>query len=188
MLVALSLITCQLIRFNYNMYCKLRDQVPDWLQIVTKKGIYFLAFVVILVNLAPVVFVSITWIKPQVTVFNVSYLFNVEKIVNSTYDKIPSIALRDMTNKQAHSLSNIKVIDNMSKFEVFSKLVILFLTLSSFLSYILFICVLVCTYECNWFPKLMQKINDPESRPLLPKKEKPDPLDPFCFVFVKTKN
>ena len=176
MLVFFSFITCQLIRFNY-----IRG-VPKWLQRVAKFFLFTFALMGIAVNAAPVGFVLCTWIEPQVLVFNVSYLFNVEN-VSSTYDKIPSIALRDMTKEQAHSLSDIKVIDNMSKFEVFSKLVIFFLTLSSFLSYILFIGVLVCTYECNRLRKFMrdnQLINDP-SQPLQPNKKKPDPLDPFCF-------
>ena len=135
MLVFLSSITFQLITFNYGLkenYFPDSDRTRAALYCL-KTVLFILAFVAILVNLAPVVFVSWTWIEPQVVVFNVSYLFNVEKIVNSTNDEIPPIALRDMTNEQAHSLSDIKVVDNLSKFEVFSKLVILFLTLSSFL-------------------------------------------------------
>ena len=179
MLVFLSLITCQLIRFNY---FKLRDIVPKQLQTILKSIIYFFAFLAVLVNIAPVIFVSWTWIEPQVVVFNVSYLFNVEKIVNSSYDQIPSIALRDMTNQQAHSLSDIKVIDNMSKFEAFSKLVFLFLALSSCLSYVGFIFVLVCTYECNWLRKIKHITDDHElCEPLL--RERPDTcsLEPFCI-------
>ena len=188
MLIFLSLITFQLIRFNY---FKLKDRVPKPIQIILKV-VYIGAFVVILVNAAPVVFVSWTWICPQVVVFNVSYMFKVENVVNSSYDQIPSIALRDMTYEQAHSLSDLKVIDNMSKFEVFSKLVFLFLTLSSCLSYCLFICVLLCTYECNPLRKFMhetQLIDDPEKILLLSedsssrnnKESEIFSLEPFCI-------
>ena len=100
MLVFLSFITFQLIRLNY---FKLRDHVPNCLQKIAKGVIYFLAFVAILMNTVPMVFVLFSWIESQVVVFNVSYLFNVENI-SSTYDKIPPIALRDMSNKQVHSL------------------------------------------------------------------------------------
>ena len=88
-----------------------------------------------------------------------------------------------MTNEQAHSLSDIKIIDNMSKFEVFSKLVILFLTISSSLSYFLFIFVLGCTYKCSSFRKrICEKPDDPEIQPLLDvPEEKPNSLEPFCI-------
>ena len=194
MLIFLSFITCQLIRFNY--FDLKKTCFPDenkkctWKCCgnYTLKTIFFaVAFMAILVNLAPVGFVLGTWIEPQVVVFNVSYLFNVEKIMNSTYEnQIPSIALRDMTYGQAHSLSDDKVINNMSKFESFSKLDILFLTLSSFLSYALFICVLGCTYECNGLRKWMREkhlYDDPERQALIPNNEpeEQESLDPFCM-------
>ena len=187
-LVLLSFITCQLIQFNYfQLHDEMRrNRVPDWLRKVAKviifvfwASVWFSALVVILINLLPVIFVSWTWICPQVVVFNVSYLFNVEKI-NSTYEnQIPSIALRDMTYEQAHSLSYDKVIDNMSKFEVFSKLVILFLAFSSFISYFLFISVLLCTYKCagirHWCIKTIKGKSD----------ELYKPLDPFSMTDPK---
>ena len=160
-LVILSLITCQLIRFNY---FKCHEKKHDGLQITAKVLIYTFAFVAMGISTIPVVLVSIAWANPQVTVFNESYLFYVE----------PS---NNMTDNQTISVSDIAALKDTVSFGVFSKLVILLLTVSSFLSYLVFIIVLLCTYErcplrcCKRIKCWDLDTNEDESN---------DALIPFC--------
>ena len=177
MLVVLSLITCQLIQFNYSdlkKSCSSDDNNKKQHPILYLLKIVFIISG-ILINFAPVFFVVYAWKSPQVTVFNVSYLFNAEGIVNiSIFDKIPSIVTNNMTNDQANSICDM---ENLASFGVFSKLVIAILTSSSFLSYFLFIYVLVYKYKCISLRNFKNKYftNDPESE------SKSDNLDPFCI-------
>ena len=114
-----------------------------WLKIVLNFGFTLAAIVLFIpLNTAPVILVMMDWMNQYITVFNVTYLFNAEK--NNTSPTIPSIVLRDV-----HSLNDIQVVDNMSEFETFAKLVVLFFVVSSCLSFIMFITALVCTYQCG---------------------------------------
>ena len=92
--------------------------------------------------------VLLAWIIPQVNVFEVSFLFNVEKMNNT---KIPSIALRDLTDNydqqfDPHDLSDSQTVNNLLQFEIFTKLKIFFYTLSSFMSFWLFMLAIIRTY------------------------------------------
>ena len=101
----------------------------------------------ILLNTAPAVLVMVDWFGSYVCVFNVTYLLNVEMVDNKT-NRIPAIALRDFD-----SLNDVKVIDNMTQFEIFTKLVILLFAVSSCLSFNMFILALCCTYKCDCLRK-----------------------------------
>ena len=95
-------------------------------------------------NTVPLFLVMVDWYAGYGNVFNVTYLLKVEEINNKT-NEIPAIALRDF-----HSLSDVQVIDNMSQFEIFTKLVIFFFAVSSGLSFNMFILALCCTYKCDY--------------------------------------
>ena len=139
LLVPICFLSGQLIRFSY-----IEIALPMWLKIVLNFGFTIAAIILFIpLNTAPVILVMIDWINHSVTVFNVTFLFNVEMMNNIT-NKIPPIVLRDV-----HSLDDIHVIDNMSELEIFAKLVILFFAVSSCLSFIMFITALVCTYQCG---------------------------------------
>ena len=80
-----------------------------WLKIVLKLGFTLAAIILFIpLNTAPVILVMMDWINHSVTVFNVTYLFNVEKI-KQYYEQISSIVLCDV-----RSLDDIDVIDKMS--------------------------------------------------------------------------
>ena len=87
-----------------------------WLKIVLILGFTLAAIVLFIpLNTVPVILVMMDWINESVIVFDVTYLFNVEK--NNIIPTIPPIMLRDV-----HSLNDIHVIDNMSELETFVKL------------------------------------------------------------------
>ena len=124
------------------------------------------------VNTVPLFLVMVDWYAGYGNVFNVTYLLKVEMIDNKT-NRIPAIALRDV-----NSLSDVQVIDNMSQFEIFTKLVIVFFAVSSCLSFNMFILALCCTYKCDWLRDCTRPRDEEPHQP----DEKPPKLEPFFFT------
>ena len=160
MLVFFSLITFQLLHVSYfettrNLQKKMWIKVPCVLLLI------FLVPTLVLVNATPAGFVLYSWLSGSINVFNVTFLFNVENVTNN---KIPTIVLRDLSIKSmdVHSLNDSTVIDNLNQFEPFAKLVITFFTVSSALSFLLFIVALLCTYKCAWLRKCTTRNKDIE--------------------------
>ena len=114
-------------------------------------------------NTVPVGFVLYSWIDDSIDVFNATFLFNVE-VANKTTNKFPLIVLREMSTDSidANSLSDQHVIDNLNEFEPYAKLVITLFTISSALSFVLFIFALLCTYNCVWLRKCITRHEDIE--------------------------
>ena len=176
LLVLISLPTGQLVRFSYSHFKDVFDKHSK-LRAVFKLGFCISALIFSILNTIPMVMVLYDWINPQVTVFKVSFLFNVEKM-NKT--KIPSIALRDVTDDQQfdpHHLNDSQTVDNLLEFEIFTKLEIFFYALSSCVSFCLFILALICTYQRKIYdPKLPNVAENNQKN----NKEDLDPLNPFC--------
>ena len=178
LLVLISLPTGQLVRFSYCCFKDVFEKFPK-LRHMFKIGFCFCAIIIFSsLNIAPMVMVFCDWINPQVTVFKVSFLFNVEKM-NKT--KIPTIVLRDVTDGQQfdpHNLNDSQTVDNLLEFEVFTKLEILFYALSSCVSFCLFMLAIMCTYMyrlkiCNTKPPNDVENGQDNNRDL-------NPLNPFC--------
>ena len=141
LLILFSLITCQLIKLKIHKIIKL-----------------VIALVAILINTVPVVSVFSAWKSPHPIIFNVSNLF-----MNRT-----KIAL--LTNSQGNPIENNSEMNNLESFGVFSILVILFLTISSCLSYAMFMCAIGCCQSLRC--RTRDKATDQENK---------DTLDPFCM-------
>ena len=174
-LVILSSITGQLIHLSYSE--NLRDSNK---YVWGKRFCNFVLLAImtplfLIINTTPAVFIMTSWITGSVNVFNVTFIFNVPKIADNS---IPNIVMSTQSNDK-HFLNDSKVIDNLIEFEAFSKLVILFIGVSSALSFLLFIYALVCTYKCDW---LWTQCTAPEQRPLNARPDPmPRPLDPFQY-------
>ena len=120
-----------------------------------------------IVNTAPAVLVMYSWFSRSVTVSNVTYIFNVPK-----KSDIPVSS----EGSGVHSLNDSAIIDNLNEYEVYLKLVMVFFTVSSALSFFLFIYALACTYKCAWLRTSWRehiRIKAPEPEP--------NPLDPFQY-------
>ena len=173
-MIPLSFITGQLIHMpNLKKAGVDQNEVPqDQHRERAKKIIYgfFVLFVTmgLIANTAPTILVMYSWISGSVTVFNVTYIFNVPKIDNTT-NKIPSIVLRELPTKgvDAYSLSDSTTEDNLNEFEAFAKLVMAFFAIASSISFWLFLGSLLCTYK--------RKNNGQNP-----------PLDPFQFNIANT--
>ena len=178
LLVLISLPTGQLVRFSYCCFKDVFEKFPK-LRHMFKIGFCFCAIIIFsTLNIAPMVVVFCDWINPQVTVFKVSFLFNVEKM-NKT--KISTIVLRDVTDGQLfnpHHLNDSQTVDNLLEFEVFTKLEILFYAFSSCVSFCLFMLALMRTYMyrlkiCDPKPPNDVENGQDNNRDL-------DQLNPFC--------
>ena len=101
-----------------------------------------LVLLCVIINIAPAILVMYSWVNATVTVFNVTYIFNVPKSPSNT---IPELLTSSFN---VHSLNDSAIVDNLNGFEAFFKLVVAFFSFSSALSFILFIYALVCTYKC----------------------------------------
>ena len=108
-----------------------------------------------------------SWITGSVTVFNVTYIFNVPI---SSDNHIPDI-LMSTESTDVNALNDSTIINNLNEVEAFSKLVMVFIAVSSALSFVLFINALVCTYKCDW---LWKKCTTPPEQD-----DQIKPLDPF---------
>ena len=154
-MAALSLLTCQTIRFNY---FNLQNKAPGWLQKAAKFSLYLLMFLAILANIVPTGCVLAAWISPQATVFNLTFLFD-----DSDFEQnMHNLTIRDM-----------QIIES---FGVYSELVILLLTMSSSVSYVLFITVLICTYNCYPLRRWIREMISSELR-----QNDNKALNPFCI-------
>ena len=133
-------------------------------------GLFILfAFLSLLLNIAPAGLVMYSWFTGSVTVFNVTYIFNVPI---SSDNHIPNI-LMSTESTDVHALNDSTVINNLNEVEAFSKLVMVFIAVSSALSFVLFLCALVCTYKCAWLRKI--RTTPPEQDDQI------KPLDPFQY-------
>ena len=121
-------------------------------------------------NTAPAGLVTYSWINGSVTVFGVTYIFNVPQ---SNDNHVPHI-LMDSIN--VHALNDSSVIHNLNEYEAFLKLVMVFFTVSSALSFLLFIYALVCTYKCAGVRNVWKRCI--RHTPPVPE---PNPLDPFQY-------
>ena len=165
MLAALSLLTCQTIRFNY---FNLQNRAPGWLQKAAKYPLYFLMLLAFLANIAPAGCVLAACISSQAMVLNLTLLF--EEILNSKFEY-------NLTDP-IHDIRDIHDMKKLVSFGVYSELVILLLTMSSGVSYALFIIVLICTYNCYPFRRWIRKIiSEPEDD----RQNDNKALNPFCI-------
>ena len=160
MLIIVSLITGQIVLVPCT-----QEENNSTLIFLLRKFMDFIIILLVLitvvswaVNTAPLFLFMVDWCAGYGTVFNVTYLLKVEIIDNKT-NKIPAIALRDFS---ASSLNDVQVIDNMSQFEIFTKLVIFFFAVSSCLSFNMFILALCCTYKCDWLHDCTQSRDEEE--------------------------
>ena len=172
LLVPLSFLTGQLIHLSYSKQRRDPEAQRDAADSEAKarKICTFLYIVLaplsLLLNTAPVGLVMYSWINGSVNVFNVTYIFNVPK---SSDNHFPNIL---MSTESTDVLNDRSVIDNLNEYEVFAKLVMAFFTVSSALSFLLFIYALVCTYKCDW---LWRKCATQQGQ------AEQDPLDPFQY-------
>ena len=143
-LLMASFLTGQILRIPYIDKKDSKGKFVEFILAVIEFMLVLLAVVIWAVNTVPMFLVMVDWCAGYGKVFNVTYLLKVEMIDNKT-NEIPAIALRDF-----HSLSDVQVIDNMSQFEIFTKLVIFFFAVSSCLSFNMFILALCCTYKCDY--------------------------------------
>ena len=166
MLIILSAFTLQLIHLSYS--ASLRD--PEALE-STKRRLKYVFFLLLILcaipNTVPAGLVLYSWITGSVSVYGVTYIFNVPW---SSDNHIPGFI---MNSFNANALNDNTTTDNLNEYEAFAKLVI---TFSSALSFILFINALVCTYKCAgvrqyWKDKIRNDPPEPE----------PNPLDPFQY-------
>ena len=134
----------------------------------------FIVLTFISLNTVPAIVVMVDWLEHYVCVFNVTYLLNVEMVDNKT-NRIPAIALRDV-----NSLNDVQVIDNMSQFEIFTKLVILLFAISSCLSFNMFILALCCTY--NIMRKWLDTCTCTRPRDVKVNQQNAEPLEAFCMT------
>ena len=172
MLISISAITGQILLFSFSKrqnqkQNRLKQSNKNWLhQKIKMITLSIFVLICTLLNTAPAVLVMVDWLGSYVCVFNVTYLLNIEMVDNIT-NRIPAIALRDVNN---NLLNDVQVIDNMSQFENFTKLVILLFAVSSCLSFNMFILAFCCTYKCKWLRKWTQprdvKVSQLNAEPL----------------------
>ena len=157
LLVPLSVITGQLLHVSYFKFT--RDlQGNRVCKVFCAMILPFFVATLVLLNAVPAGFVLYGWFSGSINVFNVTFLFNVEKVDDS---KIPTIMLRDVSTEtmDVHSLNDSTVRDNLNEFEPFAKLVIAFFAVSSALSFLLFMSALICTYKCVWLRQCTMRNN-----------------------------
>ena len=166
MLIISSAITLQLIHLSYSTNLRNKNVYRTIKWILTYVVFAPLVFLCVIVNTAPAALVMYSWITGSVNVFGVTYIFNVLKSDNSII----------MNSINSSALNDSKVADQLNEYEAFAKLVMVFFTVSSALSFIMFIYALVCTYKCAgvrniWRERTRNGQQEPE----------PNPLDPFQY-------